>query len=263
MEHMGHLSTLPRFDPATTAQQSSIVSYFPPVPFDTTIKPVLINESRNVVGSGHNVGLRTWEAALRLAYYLHLHPDVIGARNILELGAGTGMLSIFCASNLNAKHVMATDGLGHVVQGMQDNIELNVDAGLFPESTTSSVPLARDLDWRASEEALDSTLKIVAGLTAYDVVLGADITYAPDMLHPLIKMLDTLENRFPGIRIIISATTRNPETLALFETTCEELGFEIEDLDQKGIPAYQAQRGFFHEIALPIRIMGITRKTTK
>ena len=44
---------------------------------------------------------------------------------VLELGAGTGLISILCANYLNASSVLATDGSAEVVDELKSNLQLN------------------------------------------------------------------------------------------------------------------------------------------
>ena len=108
------------------AQQKSYVTYTTPIqsfeaPSITTL------EARSVLASSGNTGARTWEAALRLGGYLFSDAGRhhVAEKNILELGAGTGFLSILCAKYLDARFVLATDGSGEVVDSIQSNLYLN------------------------------------------------------------------------------------------------------------------------------------------
>jgi predicted nicotinamide N-methyase len=56
-------------------------------------------------------GLRTWQASVRLANHLLAQPDMLAGKRILELGSGTGMLSILIAKiqQLRSGSLIATD----------------------------------------------------------------------------------------------------------------------------------------------------------
>ena len=84
-------------------------------------------EARFVLAAGGDTGSRTWEAALRLGAFLcsdHGRIYVAGM-NVIELGAGTGFLSILCANYLGANSVLATDGSTKVVDEINYNKSLN------------------------------------------------------------------------------------------------------------------------------------------
>jgi predicted O-methyltransferase YrrM len=149
---------------AVAVQQPSYVTYaFSGLPADQSPTVTLL-ESRSVLFSSGTTGLRTWEAGLYLASYLATQGRTyIQGKRILELGAGTGLLSILCSRFLAAKHVTATDGDDGVVEALATNFFLNSiqDNGKI---------LARSLRWgRALDEGESGKQEPI------DVVIGADI----------------------------------------------------------------------------------------
>lgn len=257
MEHMGYLSTIPNQHESEEAQQLHVHSYFPPFPLDEPgVQPILINEARNLLSKGNNVGLRTWEAALHLAWFLALQrPDLVKDRNVLELGAGTGFLSLLCAGHLRASHVLATDGLGHVCESLQANVDLNQTHGTL---LGSKPPEVRQLDWTDKPE-IDQLLDSAKGSNVRpDLIIGADITYHPDILRPLAELLSTLKDNFPSASILISATIRS-DTFAQFTAVCrDDLNFKVTELTCK-IPDGLRYSGFFHSVATEIKIVSLER----
>ncbi|KAK4946106.1 hypothetical protein LTR10_014908 [Elasticomyces elasticus] len=257
MEHMAHLSTIPQQPDTDEAQQLHVHSYFPPLPLDASgVKPVLINEAQNLLSKGNNVGLRTWEAALHLAWYLTTQrPDLVKSRNVLELGAGTGFLSLLCAGHLGASHVLATDGLGHVCEALESNVDLNKSNDTLYGHVP---PQVRQLDWTDRPEIdqlLDDTKQ--AG-RQYDLIIGADITYHPDILRPLAELLSMLKDAFPQTSILISATIRS-NTFADFVAICrDDLNFKVTELPCK-IPQGLQYCGCFHSVATEIKIVSLER----
>ena len=257
MEHMGHLSAVPQVQQVEEAQQAHVHSYYPPVPLDTTgVQPILINEARNLLSKGNNVGLRTWEAALHLAWQLFSQcPGLVRNKRVLELGAGTGLLSLLCAGHLQAAHVMATDGLCHVCESLQANINLNkanftLSGGALPE--------VLQLDWTDRPAIKDLVQSCKESSRQFDLVIGADITYHPDILRPLAELLDSLKNSFPDMVILISATIRS-NTFSKFAAICrDEFKFKVTEL-QVNIPSGLRYSGFFYSLATPIKIISLTR----
>lgn len=262
MEHMGYLSTLPKDDPATEASQTQIITYILPEPFEARNPPrILIEEAPNLLAAGSNVGLRTWEASLYLTQYLHSNPNLVSGKSIIELGAGTGLLSILAAGRLNAAHVMSTDGLPHVVESMEKNIHRNQRTVLQPSTNIE----AKVLDWADDDpDVLEDTLSIRNGdLPNYNLILGADITYSPDVVPVLARLLMVLMiDMFAdnGIEALISATVRNEKTLSVFRDACVERELDVTEVDFT-CPSVKEQRGFFHEQAFPIVIMRIRART--
>ena len=138
--------------------------------------------------TGDNLGHKTWIASYLLAKRLPLllprHSPSIEisdprhrqhyfggiedkSLNILELGAGTGLVGL-AASGLFSANIHLTD-LPYILPNLQYNIEQNA---ALVESTGSSIT-AGVLDW--------SKIKAVQGEEEkYDVILAADSLYAPE-----------------------------------------------------------------------------------
>lgn len=158
---------------ATAVQQKTYVTFscLPPTSRDDEpeIEPtVTLLERRHLISGSQTTGFRTWEAALHLGSYL-LTPEgssYIHGRSVLELGAGTGFLSILCAKHLGARHVTATDGDEGVVETLKENLFLN---GLDDGETflTSVLRWGRGLKGTWVEEDCETW--------PYDVIVGADI----------------------------------------------------------------------------------------
>jgi predicted nicotinamide N-methyase len=149
---------------AQAVQQPSYVTYN----FSTGSKQVpsvTLLESRSLLSTSGGTGFRTWEAALHLGSYLSSDEGTafVHGKRVVELGAGTGILSILCARWLGCAHVTATDGDDRVVEALDNNIFLN---GL----QQSDLIDARLLKWgRALEEDEGGKQQEV------DVVIGADV----------------------------------------------------------------------------------------
>lgn len=258
MEHMGFLATIPQQELFEEAQQAHVHSYFPPLPLDQFgVQPILVKEAQNLLSRGTNVGLRTWEAAQHLAWYLMTErPDLVKGKNVLELGAGTGFLSLLCAGELDARHVLATDGLAHVCEGLQVNVDINRDNDTLHGHNP---PKVRLLDWTNRPE-LDQILEDARTEdTPFDLVIGADITYHPEILRPLAEVLKALSDVHPGLNILISSTIRNIHTFSQFTDICErDLGFRVMNL-KCTIPDGLRYSGFFHSVATEIKIVSLSR----
>lgn len=137
-------------------------------------QPVTLHESRNIISGQGTTGLRTWEAALALSEYLictHLEriykstsfaAAVEGSGrvlretdSVLELGAGTGLVSVV-AARLGARKVLATDGDSSVCEALLRNVGLN---------GVSDIVAVRQRLW-GDEVETDGK---------FDLVLGADV----------------------------------------------------------------------------------------
>lgn len=256
MEHMGYLASLPSQSEMEEAQQLHVQCYYPPVPLDELgAQPVLIKEARNLLSRGNNVGLRTWEAALHLAWYLSTQqPELVRGKNVLELGAGTGFLSLLCARYLEASSVIATDGLGPVCETLQANVDLNREENL----QGARAPEVLQLDW-TDDPGIEQLLKDTkASGKRFDLIIGADITYHPDILGPLAHLLSALKTNFPEASILISATIRS-DTFSQFTTICrDECDFSVTE-EKVYVPDGLPYSGLFHSVATPIKVVSLQR----
>ena len=131
-----------------------------------------------------SVGLQSWGSCIRFAERIALDPGAYGlalpsqyARagaplRVLELGAGTGMLSIAAAKLLasptpGAFEIVATDYHPSVLDNLCANVATN-----FP-SPSAAVVDVRPLNWE--HPAFDGALA-----APFDIVLAADVIYHPE-----------------------------------------------------------------------------------
>ncbi|RMD39162.1 hypothetical protein DV735_g5966, partial [Chaetothyriales sp. CBS 134920] len=238
-----------------TEPQKKLVRYHPPTDFREPEEYIRIFEKPQVLGYGSDTGNRTWEASLRLMHFLSAHPQLIRGRTVLELGAGSGLLSVYCAAVLGAKTVIATDISPQILQACQDNIDLNAS---FWADAHRSPPILRQLD-------LTDNLRVVIETQLHDaegnhvvpdIILAADVIYDPDVARALAQGLRVTVRRMSGIEVIISATVRNMELLEDFEQHFLIRGVEYERADESWqLPAdLHDQRGLFHAVANQIRL---------
>lgn len=154
---------------SVAAQQKSYVTYT--VPLHNPDAPhITLLETPSLIASLGTTGFRTWEAALFLGTYLFTIPGsrFVKGQNVLELGAGTGFLSILCAKHLGARHVLATDGSDEVIIDLKANLHLN---GL---SGTELIQIAT-LQW--GHTLINSVVDCGGENRSYDLVVGADVVW--------------------------------------------------------------------------------------
>ena len=246
------LLALPIPPEAVSAQQRSYVTYtLSNLYSNAPSADITLLEARNLFAAGGTTGFRTWDACLHLGVYLS-SPScgvLIAKRNVLELGAGTGYLSILCAKYLDAAHVTATDGSDTLVADMATNFYLN---GLHD----STAIYATDLKWGhallgGEQEEWNQGRQI-------DVVLGADVTYDHTEIPALVATLDDLIELFPSVQILIAATIRHEKTFETLLGTCAMNGLVVEDVHFPVIPK-DNQQGPFYSDLVPIRICSIRK----
>jgi predicted nicotinamide N-methyase len=124
---------------------------------------------------------KIWSSALGMVEYLSINQQLVRDKDVLEVGAGLGLPSLYTACL--AKKVLVTDYLPEAIELLKVNTAdlKNVSAQL--------------LDWRE----LPSSLKP-------EVLLLSDINYEPDAFSDLLKMITHFLSL--GTHIIISTPQR-------------------------------------------------------
>lgn len=261
MSRIGHLVSMPQVPEDEEVQTKRLVTYR--LALLETPAHVDILENRQLIAAGGTTGLRTWEAALHLGQFLCANSGLVAGKRVLELGAGTGFLSIACAKCLGATHVTVTDGAEEVVDSLPDNFALN-DIAWSYNASPGTVISPKLLKWGhalvGTEEAEWN------GGRQVDLVIGADITYDHKAIPSLVATLKELLELYPDAEIIISATERNLATLSTFKDACLANRLSVSELDFSAEQALAKLRPDgrhepmtpFYSLDIPIRIFRIS-----
>lgn len=178
MDCWGNLVTQPKPTALEQAQQLSHIKYTAPsLPeFTEPERTVIISESRGVILAGGTTGNRTWEAALHLGSFLASPPGeaLVRGKRVIELGAGTGFLSLFCARHLGVKGVVVSDREPALLDNIRACLSFNQN-----DSGSESIPIYPALwDWGTPLQQTDEMNSLVeseGGGLSFDVALGADL----------------------------------------------------------------------------------------
>ncbi|KAJ9314946.1 hypothetical protein DTO271D3_4685 [Paecilomyces variotii] len=251
MNCWGELIAQPKQSPLEQAQQLSYVKYIAPKSqVNEESRSVVTSESRGLILSAGTTGFRTWEAALHLGTFLSTSEgeSLVRGKRVIELGAGTGFLSLYCAKYLNVESVLVTDREPALITNIQDCVSRNELGGarIWPaiwewgsnleEPSKSQEP---DEPWR------------------FDIALGADLIYDVDLVPLLVSTLRDMFENYQLKEFLISATLRNQDTFKAFLNACETNSFQIKKVPFESPPA-EVQTGFFHSTSIPIEIYRIT-----
>lgn len=162
-----------------------------------------IRESPNLISGLGTTGLRTWEASLVLAEYM-MDNDLTYSESgdILELGCGTGMVSISMLKKhpKRANKLFITDGDSQLIERVQENIRLNnfnIDKECYDIGK---------LWW--GEDYIPASVR---------TLLAADVTYDATIIPDLVHLLNESMCEGNVELAIIAATVRNEDTLAVFD----------------------------------------------
>lgn len=235
-----------------SAQQKSYVTYTLSSLHlqDQATPTITLLEARNLVAASGTTGLRTWEAALHLGNYLCANQNsLVGGKSILELGAGTGYVSVLCAKHLDASHVIATDGSDDVVASLSTNFYLN-------DLQDSAIIKGKELKW--GQALVGGEHPEWNGGRWIDLALGADLTYDGTGIPALVSTFGDLFELYPKMKIIYAATVRNRKTFERFLEACRENWYAVEEV-KFGIEKAELQEGPFYSDQVPIQLCLITR----
>eukprot|EP01038_Epipyxis_sp_PR26KG_P007417 gene7417-10109_t len=140
-------------------------------------------------------GLNTWDGSIILAKYFEHNYNIVYNKNILEVGAGTGVAGIACYY-LEAKYVMLTD-LKYTLDNLRANIELNNN-----NNNNNKVMIAAELDW--SDELSYPKNK------NWDVIIGADVVWLEHLIPSLVNTIFKCSSN--NTIIYLSHQTRSERT---------------------------------------------------
>ncbi|EAW20953.1 protein-lysine N-methyltransferase [Aspergillus fischeri NRRL 181] len=269
MECWSTLVTQPKPSALQQAQQLAYVKYTAPVQdADADGAPsgehranrtIITSESRGLILSAGTTGFRTWEAALHLGSFLSTPAGQVLVRGnrVIELGAGTGFLSMFCAKHLGVQSMVATDREPGLIENIRDCMRRNeLDPAIFhPAIWEWGTPLS--LTQSGQEDEGDAAV-LGSGDLAFDVALGADLIYDVDLVPLLLSTLRDLFENYHLREFIISATLRNQDTFQTFLNACQMNDFQVECMPYQS-PSAEMQTGFFHSTSIPIRTYRISR----
>ncbi|KAJ5121139.1 uncharacterized protein N7515_009100 [Penicillium bovifimosum] len=260
MECWSTLVSQPKPSALQQAQQLSLVKYTAPLSSGTpSPRTVTISESRGLILSGGTTGNRTWEAALHLGSFLvsEAGEALVRGKRVIELGAGTGFLSLLCARHLGVRSVVVTDREPVLIDNIRDCVRHNLQG-------KESIPIYPAIwDWGTPLEKSGDLAGLISeggetGLT-FDIALGADLIYDTDLVPLLVSTVRDLFENYHIKEFIIAATLRNEDTFRTFLVACETNSFTVETLPFESTPS-EDQTGFFHSTSIPIRTYRITRR---
>ncbi|GLA66981.1 protein fam86a [Aspergillus tubingensis] len=245
LEEYSTLLTLPKPSSIEQAQQLTYITYTAPPEEDddhdsetnNKRRTILTSESRSAIITAGTTGHRTWEAALHLATYLSstaAGKAHIAGKKVLELGAGTGMVSMFCARYLQPEVVVATDRELGLMRQIRDCAGRN---GLVGEKDDGGVfkgwiwewgrELSRGSGEDDDDDDDDDELQQVGDgeKVEFDVALGADLVpqtqiYDIDLVPLLVQTVKSLFEKYAVKEFLISATLRNERTFGAFLDAC-------------------------------------------
>lgn len=91
-----------------------------------SVENVILKENENKISQG-TTGLHAWESSIILSEWSIQNKAIFYNKNILELGAGTGLSSLIISKCCSPKTVTITDGNDKVLEILTENVSNNFD----------------------------------------------------------------------------------------------------------------------------------------
>lgn len=206
------------------APTDTITIHYPIGGFDSVPTTVVsIKETPKIISGINTTGLRTWEAALFLSNYLNNFqnpPYDFGNKTILELGGGTGLVSLallkYYSNHIREiRDLVLTDGAVSVFDNFIENTKLN---GINVHDDVEKGPKiwCKQLLWGTTNPE-DKENFTQDPIDDVDVIVAADVTYDSTILEPLCSTIHDFFRQSNTKVAIIAATVRNEETIANWE----------------------------------------------
>ncbi|CAL8583544.1 Protein-lysine N-methyltransferase rrg1 [Xanthoria parietina] len=206
------------------------------IPTSTTssVSITLREPSLTADNLGHKTWLASYLLAKRLPSLVPYLPAFERGGQVIELGAGTGLVGVAIAAMFDV-HVQLTD-----LPAIVPNLRANVTANSL--SITQGSTSVGELDWSSSPDCC------IEQHEAYDVVVAADPLYSPQ--HPawLVATIGCVLKRDLAARVVIELPLREayaPEIRELKSRMAEsglmtlvqgtERGFEDWEENQRGM----------------------------
>lgn len=190
-----------------------------------------IPENPRLLSNEGTTGHRTWEASVYLCQYLFKQKWLPQVSNVLELGAGTGLVSTALA--IAGHRVISTDGDPNIVAQLDKTFQLNeVDVQ------------SQVLEWGLRKPPYS------------DLVVAADVTYDTAVIPSFCDCLYECQTD-----ALVACTIRNPETIAFFQEYCSSIGLQISIVaftDDNNQESSRMESLTFEPLVCPIRIYRVS-----
>ena len=157
-----------------------------------------------------------WQSSITLSNYLLYNPQIVRGKNVIELGAGSGLPSLV-TNLLSTESVVCTD---YPEQSILLNLKRNLSQNFVADACTSF-----DIrGWKWGEHILRKN-----SLSSFDIILMADTLWIEREHHNLIKSLKDCCSKSSTIICSYMHHDEDGSIAKGFFEKCVEQGFEIFD----------------------------------
>lgn len=178
---------------------------------------------------GSTTASTVWDAGVVLAAHVfNAYGKNAGQRprlRCLDLGAGTGIVGLACAVSGVFERVVLTD-MPTVVPLLERNA--NSHATLTSTRGGGTVKVL-PMSWED-----DAMLRSAMAHGPFDLLVGGDVLYRPQVVPPLLYALRHLAG--PQTTVLLAASLQHsPDTITLFASAAQGAGFCVERLSRQDI----------------------------
>ena len=174
---------------------------------------VVIGVAQRSNRSNKDTALSVWNGGVALARFLCSRGVMVRGRNVVELGAGTGIVSLALAESCQPECVIATD-LADYLPYIREN------AALLPLRAQERIKV-RALDWFECLN-MDACVAALSGCEP-DLIVAADVVWLEELVEPLLCVIGN----------ILASSKRNAGDAAICACACNigDDSAKIDDYD--------------------------------
>jgi predicted nicotinamide N-methyase len=150
-----------------------------------------------------------WPGCTLLLHWLDRNVDLFQDKRSVELGAGTGICSLFVARYGQPLSILATDGSSPVIELVTRNVNFH--------KLSESVSCC-EMKWTSEDVS-----SVIAKFGQFDFVIGSEIAYDESCIQSLVDSVKSLLNDTG--RFVIGHIDRYAQTTRLLYRQLEDAGF--------------------------------------
>lgn len=177
-------------------------------------------------------GAAVWDAAIIMARWIYMNPQVFEGKYVHELGCGVGLPGLIAARFCDK--LVFSDYLPGVLENVQHNIDINTNLEFDEESDDEERECSRkrkekvkstvsvvDLNW---DDVSDTSSGSSCDIELADIIIGSELTYSPKSVDGLIK---TVEKYLKPDGIFYEILSTDRDGVPLFVELIEKSGWSV------------------------------------
>ncbi|CAM8876974.1 unnamed protein product [Rhodiola kirilowii] len=172
-----------------------------------------------------------WPSEDLLAYFCLLHADMFRSKRVIELGSGYGLTGLVIGATSDAVEVIISDGNPQVVDYIQRNIHLNLEA------TGATKMNCMALHW--NQEHASSLIG------TFDIIVASDCTFFKEFHKGLAQTVKLLLKKKASSEALFFSPNRG-DTLNKFLKEVKESGLHFSITENYDSEVWKRHEGFMN-----------------